>query len=342
MSEMALLPNHDPSVWRADEIGGKAGLSRTLGRDTLAVLAEMVAATADQPLFDLKPGDFRHPALDELGRACRHELAHGRAAVVLTGLDREALSLDDFRRVYWFIGQLIGRPVVQSEKGDLLGHVQYEKSDTIRRGYTSNIELGFHTDFHELLSLASVQTAREGGESGLVSSGYIHNVMLEECPDLLRPLYMGWYDSLEGFWFQKLRERERVPDEMVPYFGLAGGKLSFHNSLFPSLAAQERGETVPEIFAEAQGAIAEIAARPGVAARFLLEPGEMVFWHNYAVMHARSEFRNAPGRERLLMRLWMHAHEKRPTPAAIAARGPETDRMLAELRSQKAEAVPAT
>jgi hypothetical protein len=156
--------------------------------------------------------------------------------------------------------------------------------------------------------------------------------MLEECPELLQVLYTGWYDSLEAFWFQKLRSRDRVPDEMVPYYGVEDGRLSFHNSLFHSMAAQERGEAVPEVFAEARSAVAEIADRHGVAARFLLEPGEMVFWNNYAVMHARTQFRNAPGRERLLMRLWMHAREKRPAPAAIARRGPETDRMLEELR----------
>jgi hypothetical protein len=337
MSEEALRPVRDPSVWRADEIGGKAGLARPLGAEVIAALAEMREATAALPLFDLAPEHFRHSALEALGQACRHELAHGRGAVVLTGLDRDALSLEDYRRTYWFLGRLIGRPVVQSEKGDLLGYVQYEKSDTIRRGYTSNIELGFHTDFHELLSLASVQTAAEGGESGLVSSGYIHNVMLAECPELLRPLYAGWYDSLAGFWFQQ--PRVPVSDEIVPYFGLAEGRLSFHNSLFYGLAAQERGESVPAVFAEAQAAIAEIASRPGVAARFLLEPGEMMFWHNYTAMHARSEFRDAPGRERLLMRLWMHAHEHRPTPPAIARRGPETDSMLAEIRQRAAETV---
>jgi len=340
MSEV-LRPVSDPSVWRADEIGGKAGLSRPLEAPVLTALAELLQATADRPLFELRPEHFGHPALDQLAQACRRELAHGRCAVVLTGLDRDSLTLDEFRRIYWFLGQLIGRPVVQSEKGDLLGYVQYEKTESLRRGYTSNIELGFHTDFHELLSLASVQTAAEGGESGLVSAGYIHNVMLEECPDLLQALYAGWYDSLEAFWFQKPRERDRVSDEMIPYFGVADGRLSFHNSLFYSLAAQERGETVPEVFGEAQAAIADIADRPGVAARFLLEPGEMAFWHNYAVMHARTEFRNAPGRERLLMRLWMHAHEKRPTPPAIARRGPETDRMLEELRGRAQEPLAA-
>jgi hypothetical protein len=336
-----LHPVDDPSVWRADEIGGKAGLSRRIDAAVIAALGEMLRETADRPLFDLGPEHFRHAALEDFADACRHDLAHGRCAVVLTGLDFDSLGFDDYRRIYWFLGQQMGRPMVQSEKGDLLGYVQYEKTETLRRGYTSNLELGFHTDFHELLSLASVQTALEGGESGFVSSGYIHNVMLDECPELLRALYTGWYDSLEAFWFQKPGKRDRISDEFVPYFGLADGRLSFHNSLFYGLAAQERDETVPAVFGEAQAVIAQIADRPGVAARFLLEPGEMVFWQNFAVMHSRTEFRDAPGHERQLMRLWMHAHEKRPAPEAMSKRATDTDRMLEELRRQAPEPLPA-
>jgi hypothetical protein len=337
----ALAPVRDPSVWRADEIGGKAGLSLPLEQPVIAALGEMLDATADVPLFDLTAGHFRHPALERLGQACRHELAHGRCAVILTGLDLGAFGVEAYRRIYWYIGQLLGRPAVQSERGDLLGYVRYEKQDKFRRGYTSNVELGFHTDFHELLSLASVQTALEGGESGLVSSGYLHNVILEENPELLRQMYEGWYESLHGFWFQKLREPDQLPDEKVPFCGLAEGRLSLHTSLFYSLAAEERGLATPAMFMEAQMAMAEIAARPGVAAHFLLEPGEMMFWQNYAAMHSRTEFRDGPGRERQLMRLWMHAHDKRPTPPEIACRGPETDRMLEEIRSRAGEAVPA-
>jgi len=330
----------DPSVWRADEIGGKQGLSRRLDESELDAFARMLDATASRPLLELGPGDFGHPALDRLAQACRHELAHGRCALVLTGLDPARFGEKGYRRIYWYIGQLLGRPKVQSEKGDIIGYVQYEKVEKLRRGYTANFDLGFHTDFHELLSLASVRNAAQGGESGLSSSGYVHNVMLEERPDMLRALYEGWYDSLHAFWFQTLRDGDRAADAKVPLFALADGRLSYHNSVFPGFAAEERGESVPSVFGEAQAAIAEIAARPGVSARFLLEPGEMMFWHNFAVMHARSEFSDAPGQERLLWRLWLHPHTRRPIPEAMAARGTETDRMLEEIRGT-AEAVAA-
>jgi hypothetical protein len=341
MSEPTLQAVRDPSVWRADEIGGKAGLLLRLDAGVIAGLRELLETTADRPVLELRPEHFRHPAIEELARDCRRELAHGRGAVVLTGLDPELTRLENFRRIYWFVGQLIGRPVAQSDKGDVIGYVRQEPTQTIRRGYTSNVELGFHTDFHELLSLASVGTALEGGESGLVSSGYLHNVLLAERPDLLRALYAGWYDAIESFWYDRLRPKEALGDEMMPYFSLAEGRLSFQNSVFAYIAAEERGEPVPAALGEAQAAIAEIAERPGVAARFLLEPGEMVFWHNYAVMHGRREFTNAPGHERLLMRLWLHAHDKRPAAAHIGERVATIDRIVAELHQRASETAAA-
>jgi hypothetical protein len=331
----------DPSVWRADEIDGKQGLVRPLGGAVLDEIAELLESTADRPLLELWPEHFRGPALENLAHACRRELAEGRGALILTGLDGERLPLEDFRRIYWFFGQLIGRPVPQSDKGDVIGYVRQEPDGAPMRGYTSNIELGFHSDFYEVLSLASVQTALEGGESWLVSTGYIHNVMLAECPDLLGALYTGWYDAIEAFWFRELRPKDRLSDEKLPYFSVAGGKVSFNSSVLADLAAQERGEPVPAALLEALAAVNEIADRPGVAARFMLQPGEMQFWDNFAFMHGRSEFRNAPGRGRLLMRRWMRAHDTRPKVKALSDRIDAIDRMVAQVVRQAQQPAPA-
>ena len=78
-----------------------------------------------------------------------------------------------------------------------------------------------------------------------------------------------------------------------------------------------------------RAAMDEIANRPGVAARFVLEPGEMVFWHNFQVMHARTAFKDTETRKRLLLRLWVHAHEKRPMAPSIRERGFVMDRVHA-------------
>ncbi len=76
-----------PAVWRADEIGGKEGLARALDERELSAFEALLAATRETPLLATGREQFADPSLDELGRACGHEVAQGRGAMVLTGLD---------------------------------------------------------------------------------------------------------------------------------------------------------------------------------------------------------------------------------------------------------------
>jgi hypothetical protein len=158
-------------------------------------------------------------------------------------------------------------------------------------------------------------------------------MLLDERPDLLAALYQGWYDGFESFWRQTLPPKMSMPQtnlsqDFVPYYCSANGLLSFHSSLFANLAAKERDEAVPPILEEALAEIENIATRPGVAAWFVLQPGEMAFWQNYTVMHARRRFEDAPGRERVLMRLWMNAHESRAVSPLISKRAQAVELIL--------------
>jgi hypothetical protein len=332
-----MKPVISPAVWRADEIGGKAGLSCALTEREFAAFEAMLAATAAKPVLEIGGKDFVDPYLAELGRHCRQELARGRGAVILTGLDPDRFGFEGYQRLYWYLGQLVGKPVLQSERGDLLGFVRQEKDNPFSRGYISNFEIGFHTDYHEILSLAAVQTASEGGESGLCSGLEVHNMLLEERPDLLAAMYEGWYDGLYSF-YKKYPAREHWPNEHVPNFAEQDGLMSIHaiGSMYNDMAAQERGEEMPPLIAEIVQTVMSFAARPGVGARFVLQPGEMMFWQNWTILHARTAFTNAPGHERMLMRLWLDANEGRPTPAFIRERAKLVDRIHAEIGAENA------
>lgn len=328
MGRMDRQPATGKNVWQRADIGGKSGLSRRLEDTELAALDELVATTRDMPTLAIRREHYESPLLDRLARACSDDLVHGRGAVVLTGLDPQRYSDDGFKAIYWYLGQLLGTPAIQSERGDLLGYVRQEKDNPFGRGYISNMELNFHNDFHEFLSLACVQSASTGGESGLASSLAIHNIMLEERPDLLDVLYEGWFDGLEAF-YKIFRPANELSGRTVPHFGETRGLLSFHgfNAMFSDRAAAERGMDIPPLLLEALAAIAEIARRPDVGVRFILEPGEMMFWHNWTLLHARNRFENSPGHERVLMRLWLYPHEGRPAPADCMARAHAVDRI---------------
>jgi hypothetical protein len=67
------------------------------------------------------------------------------------------------------------------------------------------------------------------------------------------------------------------------------------------------------------------AMRADLAATFMLEPGEMMFWHNWTCLHARGGFRDAPGAKRLLLRLWLNVPNGRRVDSQIAQRARRMD-----------------
>jgi hypothetical protein len=245
--------------------------------------------------------------------------------VVLSAYDLARHSLEDYERVYWGVGAHLGLGAVQSAKGDRIGYVRNAPNEP-QRGYTSNVELRPHTDFHEIMSLGGVSSAAEGGVSGLVSSLAVHNVIQRERPELLKPLYEGYYYGMQP------QAKSAVPmsANKVPVFSLAGGKVScMCNTFFMRTAAELKGTTLPADLQEALAFFAEVSRRPELLLEFMLEPGEMLFWNNFTQMHARTEFHDSEAKKRLLLRLWLNVPEGgRPVVPEIAARAAQVEQRV--------------
>ncbi len=332
MSDIHIRQVEHPSAWRAQDNGGKAGLSFHLKDDHFDAWASVLNRLRDKPLLQIRRTDVSDPILLELAATIRGQIQRGPGLTVLCGLDVDRFGDDGFQRIFWMLGQLIGAPAVQSERGDRLGWVRQETDNPYGRGYISNKELGFHADFHEVLALASVQTADFGGESGFVSSPMLHNILLQRRPELLPVLYEGYFDGMHPYY--KLPSPAENAAAKLPYFCAVDGTVSLIlGSHFEQLVAEERGEEVPEAVTEAVAALKAIANEPGTAARFVLERGEMVFWHNWTILHARDRFENRPGRERTLMRLWLHMDESRPVAPQIAQRARTVDQIHRQIGS---------
>ena len=267
--------------------------------------------------------------------AARDAVTGGHGAIILSGLDIADYSVADFERIYWYLGTFFGRPVAQSGKGDLIGHVRHV-TDNQARGYLSDMELGPHTDYHEILSLACVRTASRGGLSGLSSALAAHDALQAQRPDLLAALYEGYYNGLPF----RYGVDQDVSDTKVPVFAEAEGEVSVFTLSFYQDAAAGRGEALPAKLVEALAALREVAQRDDFQARFMLEPGEMLFWNNRVNFHARTRFENEAGVERLLLRLWIDPPERaRPLHPGIGGVAAMIDRYHALGLDQKALAV---
>ena len=309
-----------PAAWTSAEIGGKEGLMHRMGPEHVAALWELVEKTRHLEPDAVTRADFDHPLVNALMQAVRFEIMQGKGAVVLQGLDLAGVSQEDFGRIYWGLGTHLGQGAVQSYRKDKIGLVQKEEHNPTRRGYLMDVELRSHTDFHEILSLSSFRKSAEGGESGVVSSLAIHNVIQREAPHHLKALYEGFFHESAG--------TKEISREKVPVFCNVDGQVScYFHGLFQMAAAKQMGVDLPEDLVEAQKFFSSVAQRPEIRADFMLEPGEMLFWHNFMALHSRTAFNDTPEQKRLLLRLWINVPDGRPMHPSFTERAAAMDRL---------------
>ena len=324
MTEICRRHIDDQVAWTSREIGGKDGLLRRLTNEEAAALDELAARNRDKKATSIARADFDHPAIAALMAETRRALLDGHGAIILKHPNLNRARLDDYERIYWGLGTHLGTGVAQSSRGDKIGYVQKEENNPTGRGYLGDQELRPHTDFHEIMSLASVECAAEGGLSGLVSSVALHNEMVATRPDLLPALYEGFY---HGYNPKAGTVGPKVSAHKVPVFCYVDGQVScYYHTIFMRFASEILGQPFPPELAEAMAYLNQLAVRPDIQANFMLEPGEMLFWHNWTNFHSRTQFRNAPGQNRLLLRLWVNIENGRHVAPEIAERAKLMDR----------------
>ena len=271
--------------------------------------------------------DFDHTAVNSLLDEIRDVIMNGRGLLIVTGITPDRFSEEDFERIYWGFGTHLGVGAVQSGNGDRLGYVQNRDDDPVKRGYRSLRELHMHTDSYEIVGLMCVRKAKSGGLSGLVSSLAIHNELLATRPDLLPPLYRGFQIASEEARFSS----KAVTDEPMPVFCYVDGKVScMYEPSHMKNAAELVPGGMPADLAEALDYFDVIANRDDMALRFLLEPGDMMLWHNYLNLHSRTAFEDDPRSKRLLLRLWLSLPHGRKVDPAFYMRAQTYERIHRE------------
>jgi hypothetical protein len=328
-SEMAVFRKMitAPAAWTNHGIGGKAGLTHRLTSAQLAAFDTVLARTRHLKPQDATSSDFDHPEINALTAWLSETIRHGRGAVLLSGQSRYTHSEEDMERIYWGIGTCLGEPAVQSMLGDRLGHVQHVKDDPVARGYRSNEELTPHTDSYRIVGLMCLQQAEAGGLSRIVSSLAIHNEIFATRPDLLDALYEGYHYAVAEAQFSD----KPVTDFKIPIFCCIDDMVSCNYvRSFMQRAARLRGETLPEKLAEAIDCFDRVAQRDDIGIEFMLEPGEMLIWHNFQMLHARQAYQDSAQHARHLLRLWLKVEGDRPICNEILERAKIYERVHRE------------
>ncbi|MFI4994951.1 MAG: TauD/TfdA family dioxygenase [Hyphomicrobiales bacterium] len=298
-----------PQAWKSTDFKSKEDLVVALGEAQLAALRQGLARVNAERMAvkDITKREFDFPALADFLAPILAEIRHGRGAAILRGLPVKGVSEDAVAAMYWGLGTHLGVGLSQSAVGDVLGNV-VDATDNGRkaaRGYRSNRELWLHTDNAELVGLCCVRQAKEGGVSLLANALAIHNEILAARPDYLVPLY-------EGFRYHRRGEEGEGDAPITPYnvplFSNCDGEVScffLREAMVPALRDLNEQLTPPQ--KAALDYFDEVSLRDDMVLRFTLQPGEVLFFNNYTLLHARTEFvnRDEPGEQRHLMRLWL-------------------------------------
>jgi hypothetical protein len=319
-------PIDDPAAWTNATLGGLDALRYELDPDKLRAFKSILDQTRSRPPQSAIRMDFSHPALTLLYQDIQHVLMEGEGAIVISGITQEHFTPEDFERIFWGIGTQLGAAAVQSSAGDRVGHVRVENNPK-NRGYLSSRELGFHSDAFELMGLMCVERAEQGGVTRLASGLAVHNQILAERPDLLPPLYEGYYYATA----ESADSERPLTSYKIPVFSHVDGKLScMCLKAYMSAAAVMLNTRLPDDLNEALHLFLQIAERDEMKIEFLLTPGEILFCNNFALLHARSPFENSVERERHMLRLWLKVPNGRPVVSPLLERGIEYERMHLE------------
>ena len=326
--DILTTPVEETSVWTAD---GYRRSEDWITSFTETHLKEIDAALAH--LRSLKKGrsaDFGQAdfPLDTLAGELGDQLEileRGRGFIMLRGLPVDRYDLEDLTSIYWGLGTYLGDGIYQNAQGDLVGHVtdhghKFEGDDPYKyniRAYTTTVSIPPHTDSCDLVGLLCVRPAQSGGQSAVVSSTALYNEFLATRPDLLEPLYEGFYLDLVG----KGTQEKELTHHPIPVFSYFGGKISCrYNKGQIEHGARKKGDGLTAHQQEAVDYFRELSMRPDLRLEMEFRKGDIQILNNRTTLHSRTAFTDHfdVDQRRLLLRLWLNSFTPRPMHPAFA------------------------
>lgn len=302
-----LIP--EPWAWTNKTIGGKEGLVYKLSKKQISFLDELLERTSHRTLAEIRTTDLDHREMKLCFYEIKSLLMNGRGAVVITGLKRDRYSEMEMERLFWFFGIHIGDPITQNSSLDRVGHVRFTPlgpKNLHNRKHRSNTEFALHSDLDDVVGLMCLQKAVEGGYSELSNVLAVHNELFEHHREHLAALYEGYYSI-------SMEHPDDITKFKVPILSNVDGHIScVYNREYIHAAAERLKTNIPENLENSLRIFNEISERSDIKVQFMLEPGEIFFWNNYSMLHARSEFRDSERQRRHLLRLWLNVPGGRP------------------------------
>ncbi|MCJ1316479.1 hypothetical protein MMC15_001800, partial [Xylographa vitiligo] len=195
-----------PTVWKGEDYINAP--ERWVHRFTEGEILEMSAAadaflSSGTPLTGISKANFKLPRLSAFMASVRSDLLNGKGFILFKGFPVEEWGNHKSAVAYMGLGTCLGYFVSQNGRGHVLGHVKDVGDDAKQidkvRIYRTNARQFFHQDDSDIVGLLCIARALKGGESDIVSSHHVYNVLSEERPDVLKTLTEPiWYFDRKG------------------------------------------------------------------------------------------------------------------------------------------------
>lgn len=299
-----------PAAWRGEHLRDRAEawlIEMTSAQQQELLDAVVQVESLGIPMESISQENFALPTLgDEVARWAR-EIQFGRGFVVVRGLPIDEWGVERAALAYWGIGHYLGLPGAQNPANELLGHVvDYgeEADNPVVRRYRTTGNIDFHCDAADVVGLLCLHTAKQGGQSRIVSSVSVYNEIQATRPDLIPLLFEPMALDLRG------EEKPGQPgySMLTPCcFTETGGLKTFYHSEY--FRSAERHADIQ--FSDDTHALLDLydglCLKPELQLDMWLEPGDMQFISNHTIIHARTEYQDwpEPERKRHLLRLWL-------------------------------------
>jgi len=297
---------------------------RRLSADEIAELEQTaqsyLAKTKD--IGDISKDKFPLPRFGTHLAKLRDTLIDGIGFEVIRGLPVAKYSQEFAATIFCGVGAHLGSARSQNAKGHILGHVRdvgADANDPNTRIYQTAERQTFHTDSADVVGLLCIREAMEGGKSLLVSTAAIYNEMLRRRPELVALLFEAIATDRRG----------EVPEGQQPYLQIP--PLNWHTGFLTGfyqrqyIDSAQRFADAPRLtpaHVEALDLFDTLANDPHLHFGMQLQPGDMQFVYNHALLHDRTGFRDWPDahQKRHLLRLWLSVAGDRALPECFKQR----------------------
>src|SRR5689334_7245682 len=142
-----------------------------------------------------------HATLADATARTAAALATGHGLILLRGVPVAGHDRSTLATLFTMMGRALGRPMPQNLDGETITDIRdtgADPRDPDVRLYRTRAEQDFHTDGADVIGLLSLQTARSGGASRIVSSVRVYQVVREKRPDLAPLLLQPWFFRIPG------------------------------------------------------------------------------------------------------------------------------------------------